>query len=565
MTTSLRTVARPFTRLGRAIWSVRSVLFWVGYLLWIGVSLLVLTWAAASRGATFRGADVYSPGDVFLTIDIFGIQREILSASLSVQWALMGAWLLLILTYPFVFRLESSLQAVGRLIGVVGRLLFELVMALPLFVLFVLWVFGLGEFSINPVFEGTDRLYEFTWHSFVEILYSWSADGFGGRLPAVSGFGWALWVVATLAVFLVTLRLVLRYGRLDRWLRGLIVMMEHYDMASRFRRWLTGRLDRSRLIPVLDNNPLFIVTWMVLLVGWQAASFAVPMGTLEHPLVPGFDYILFNQDGGIYRLGGNWDLQGGRTFGPISLVDFDNLAAFSFREGAEARSWTAVILAIIYQSTETFTRLIVGLGSGLFIGLLTGLGLSYFQPLRQISWVPFNFLRMIPLLAAIPWMQFALGADLRALGIFIAFGVWVTLVVATMNSVSNVADRYIESARTLGASRLRTYFSVIIPGAMPELRTALLLSGGLGWSLAIAGEFLGFPTGLGYMAASAVQETNTARLVVIAIIVAFYSLLSFYFLNQMFSRLVSWMPQRASASDVSKVAALAGTSSRAQP
>ena len=127
-----------------------------------------------------------------------------------------------------------------------------------------------------------------------------------------------------------------------------------------------------------------------------------------------------------------------------------------------------------------------------------------------------------------------------------------------MNSVANVPDRYIESARTLGASRLRTYFKVIIPGSMPELRTALLLSAGLGWSLTIAAEFLGFPTGLGYMASIAVQETNTARLVIVAIVVAVYSLLTFFFLNEMFKKLVSWMPQRTGQTDISKIAGAAG-------
>ena len=76
---------------------------------------------------------------------------------------------------------------------------------------------------------------------------------------------------------------------------------------------------------------------------------------------------------------------------------------------------------------------------------------------------------------------------------------------------------------------------------MPELRTALLLAGGLGVVVDDRREFLGFPTGLGFMAASAVQETNTARLVIVAIVVAFYSLLTFYLLNQMFNRMVSWM------------------------
>lgn len=343
----------------------------------------------------------------------------------------------------------------------------------------------------------------------------------------------------------------------------------------------TGRR-HSRLLSTVRKNKLFFITWAVLLIGWQVVSYLVPPGTLEHPLVPGWDYVVNNA---LYRMSGDWFLPGGFALGGWTLPDwlgnwtlpdwlgghtlglggftlgvtFDNLEALApFPAVGGARTWTAVFLALGFHSFQTLSRLALGLALGLAAGLATGLAIPYWSALRQTSWAPFNFLRMIPLLAAIPWLQFTLGANLRATTLFIGFGVWVMLVVATMNSVANVPDRFIESARTLGASRPYTYFRVIVPGSMPELRTALLLSAGLGWSLTIAAEFLGFPTGLGFMASVAVQETNTARLVIVAVVVAFYSLLTFYFLNQGFNKLVSWMPQQASQTDISKVAGAAG-------
>ena len=244
----------------------------------------------------------------------------------------------------------------------------------------------------------------------------------------------------------------------------------------------------KRLLNAMRTNPLFFITCAVLLVGWQIASYVAPAGTLEHPLVPGWDYVFRVA---LPRMAGDWLVPGGFPLPGVTVL-FDQLAPFPAILGEEARTWPAVFLALAFHSFMTLSRLVLGLFLGLLGGLATGLVISYWSILRQISWTSMNFLRMIPLLAAIPWMQFALGATLRGLTTFIAFGVWVVLVVATMNSVANVPDRYIESARTLGASRMRTYFKVIIPGSMPELRTALLLSAGLGWSLTIAAEFLGF-------------------------------------------------------------------------
>ena len=68
---------------------------------------------------------------------------------------------------------------------------------------------------------------------------------------------------------------------------------------------------------------------------------------------------------------------------------------------------------------------------------------------------------------------------------------------------------------------------------------------GGGWSLAIVAEFLGYTSGLGFLADAAVQETNTARLLIVAFIVAFYSLTTFFLLNEGFKKVVSWMPQQA--------------------
>ena len=307
-----------------------------------------------------------------------------------------------------------------------------------------------------------------------------------------------------------------------------------------------------RLLNAMRNNPLFFVTWAVLLVGWQVVSIVAPEGTLEHPLVPGWDYVFGDT---LYRMSGDWLLNNIEIL--YLEVRFEELAPYPGLGGD--RTWPAVFLALSFHSFMTLSRLLVGLAIGLAVGIATGLAIPYWPVLRQTAWAPMNFLRMIPLLAAIPWLQFGLGANFRGAVAFIAFGVWVTLVVATMNSVANVPDRFIESARTLGASRPYTYFKVIVPGSMPELRTALLLSAGLGWSLTIAAEFLGFPTGLGHMASIAVQETNTARLVIVAFVVACYSLLTFYMLNQMFNKLVSWMPQRAAGTtDISKVAGAAG-------
>ncbi|MCE2527110.1 MAG: ABC transporter permease subunit [Actinomycetia bacterium] len=302
----------------------------------------------------------------------------------------------------------------------------------------------------------------------------------------------------------------------------------------------------------MRRSPLFFVSWAVLVLAWQVASYVVPPGTLEHPLVPGWDYVIGDTLLGMSRY---WTVRM-LDFG-FAIFNLEGLAPLPIA-GGEA-TWPAVLLAFAYHSGATLTRLLSGMVVGMTLGLLTGLALPFWPAVRKTAWAPMNFLRMIPLLVAAPWLQIVLGSTLFGITVYVAFGVWTILVVATMNAVANVPDRYIESSRTLGASRLHTYYRVIVPGSIPELRTALLLAIGGSWSLVIVAEFLGFSEGLGYLADSAVQETNTARLLIVAIVVALYSLTTFFLLNEGFKKVISWMPQRTtSKTDIRKVAGAAG-------
>ncbi|MDE0139195.1 MAG: ABC transporter permease subunit [bacterium] len=301
----------------------------------------------------------------------------------------------------------------------------------------------------------------------------------------------------------------------------------------------------------MRRSPLFFLSWVLLMLAWQVASYIVPHGTLEHPLVPGWEYVFGDT---LFGMSKYWTVRG-IDLGFVSF-NVEGLAPLPILRG-EA-TWLGAFLAIAYHSGVTLFRLLCGLVLGMTLGLLTGLLLPYWPAVRKTAWAPMNFLRMIPLLVAAPWLQLVLGRRFLGITIYIAFGVWIILVVATMNAVSNVPDRYIESARTLGASRLRTYYRVIVPGSIPELRTALLLAMGGSWSLAIVAEFLGFGSGLGHLADAAVQGTNTAQLLVVTFIVALYALTTFFLLNEGFKKLISWVPQRTTGkTDIRKVAGAA--------
>jgi len=279
------------------------------------------------------------------------------------------------------------------------------------------------------------------------------------------------------------------------------------------------------IVAAFRQHPAAFITWIVLLVAWEVAAYVVPESAREgSPIVPSWEFVFTDS---LKDLSGNWTKPYWAP-NPIRGGDETYLGAF---------------LAIGYHSLQTLIRLSLGLVVGVMAGVGTGLLISYWALARRLAWPSLNFLRMIPLLTAIPLFQFWLGANTKGTTTFIAFGVWVVLVVATINAVANVPDRYLESARTLGASRRRTYLRVVVPGAMPELRTALLLAAGLSWSLTVGAEYIGLRNGLGSIMAVAEYTTNTGRMIIIAILVGLSALFTFALLDRVFSRIVSWMPR----------------------
>lgn len=273
-----------------------------------------------------------------------------------------------------------------------------------------------------------------------------------------------------------------------------------------------------------------MVTFLVIVAVWEVMAYISPRsGIAGSPIVPPWEFVFTDALRGISN---NWTI--------------DWLAPRP-KFGGE-QTYLGAFLAILYHSAYTLMRLVLGLLVGLLVGYAIGLTISYSSFVRRLAWSPLNFLRMVPLLAAIPLFQFWLGANALGTTVFIAYGVVVLLVVATINAVANVPDRYIESARTMGASRLRTYLTVVVPAASPELRTTLLLAAGLSWSLEIGSEYIGLQEGLGSILVNAEYFTNTGAMTVMAILLIIYAVVSFGILDRLATRALSWMPTLRSES-----------------
>lgn len=162
------------------------------------------------------------------------------------------------------------------------------------------------------------------------------------------------------------------------------------------------------------------------------------------------------------------------------------------------------------------------------LGILLGMS--------KIATKAFNpYVQLLKPVSPLAWLPLGLYLfrDSEKTGIFIILisSIWPTLV-NTAFGVSKVNSDYLDVAKTLGASKWRTIFKVIIPAALPNIISGLRISMGISWLVIVAAEML-LGTGLGYFIWSEWNNLYLPNIIVAIIIIGLVGLL----LDQIFAYL----------------------------
>jgi len=236
-----------------------------------------------------------------------------------------------------------------------------------------------------------------------------------------------------------------------------------------------------------------------------------------------------------------WQVLFTRTL--LSLADYwqGGFGVPAVSEGAE-RTYLAALLSILSHSIITIGRLLLGLSLGGAAGLLLGLAMSWSRWSRRLVDLPIQFLRALPLLAMVPLFQLWFGTYLVGQILFVAYGVGVIFFAGTVNAVRNVPQIYLDNARSLGASRLMLYRTIILPAIFPAMRSVILLSLGAGWGAVLGAEYLGAQSGLGYVIVYAQQFAFLDRMFLIALLFILLTSISYWAVSRLSARLLAWAP-----------------------
>lgn len=273
----------------------------------------------------------------------------------------------------------------------------------------------------------------------------------------------------------------------------------------------------------IRNNWISLLTVIVILAVWEAVSWTVPPSQLSSSSrVPSLQYVFTEA-----------------LLGMSDYWKFDFWAPVP--EAGGAQTYLGAALAIGYHSAMTLFRLFSGLAAGAIAGTLIGLLLSASETVRSIAGAPLHFLRMTPLLAMIPAFQFWFGASDMSAILFVAYGTSIPFILGAINAVANIPRRYIESARTLGASPWSVYRMVVLPSILPEMFSTVIVALGLAWSAVIGAEYIGVQSGLGRVVIWSDYFSNTGRMMIVTFLIVIYAGLSFVLASLVRRRMLVWM------------------------
>lgn len=137
---------------------------------------------------------------------------------------------------------------------------------------------------------------------------------------------------------------------------------------------------------------------------------------------------------------------------------------------------------------------VLAIGTALPFGIALGASrilAAFFTPLLRFS-VALAGIAWIPI--ATLWLGYGDGA--------VIFIVWNAMFFAltyhAMLGVQRIPTELIRAARSLGTGRLRMFWEVLLPGALPSIVTGLRVGLGYGWRGLVAAEIIASSAGLGY-------------------------------------------------------------------
>lgn len=133
-----------------------------------------------------------------------------------------------------------------------------------------------------------------------------------------------------------------------------------------------------------------------------------------------------------------------------------------------------------------------------------------------------GFMRFMPVTAFYPLLIMWIGIGELMKVSFLLFATIFFFLPTVILAVKDVSVDLIDTARTMGMSKLKVMTKVLLPASLPSIAQSFLMMYGIGWTYVIIAEMINTNVGLGYLMniGSARGRTDMVFAALIAVLVA---------------------------------------------
>ncbi|UUV98874.1 ABC transporter permease [Vagococcus luciliae] len=144
-------------------------------------------------------------------------------------------------------------------------------------------------------------------------------------------------------------------------------------------------------------------------------------------------------------------------------------------------------------------RLIVSSFLAVLTAIPLGLMSGYFPRFRAVVDSLVQFYRPLPPLAYYTLLILWLGIDESPKIMLLYLAAFAPIYLSCVSAVRKIPIDYINNAESLGASKKDIFFTVILPGSLPDIFTGLRTAVGVAYTTLVSAEMVAATSGIGWM------------------------------------------------------------------
>ena len=235
-----------------------------------------------------------------------------------------------------------------------------------------------------------------------------------------------------------------------------------------------------------------------------------------------------------------WEVVGrSGLINPLFISSPTRVAVAAYRLFLEGEIWNDLRVS----ATEFLVGYLMAAGVAIPLGLAVG----WYKRLSYLLSPFIDTLNAVPRVTLLPLIVIWCGIGLWSKIVVVFLGAVIPMLINTTSGVRTNEERFLRVARSFGASQLRIFWTIVLPGTVPFIFTGLKYAAGRALLGVVVGELYAATAGIGYLIAVSGSAFQTDKVFAGILIVTCTGVITVEVLNRLERRFEAWRPKVGSA------------------